>query len=195
MILRHLFAPLCTAPFALLLAVLLLSAPTVRGQSADKPPESRYAPMHMQSGTWDAAVTFYANDHPSGTAKGVQTNTLLQNGHWIVNQFRMPTTGKFPAYEGHGVWGYDPVAKTWVDTWVDTNDMAVRTSYGFWSDREQSMTWSSKQPNGSGQWTDFRIIEKYEGADKRTLTFYQLGVMTARPIKLVEMVFTRRANS
>ncbi len=25
------------------------------------------------------------------------------------------------------MWGYDPVAKTYVNTWVDTNDLPVRT--------------------------------------------------------------------
>ncbi len=58
---------------------------------------------------------------------GMQANTLLSNGHWIVNAFTIPATDKFPVYEGHGVWGYDPVAKTYVDTWVETNDLAVRT--------------------------------------------------------------------
>ena len=65
-------------------------------------PESVYAPLNMEEGTWDADVTFYQDDKPSGRATGVQVNTFLANKHWMVNDFRIPANGKFPAYEGHG---------------------------------------------------------------------------------------------
>ena len=172
--------------FLLLLALLL---PAVA--RAEALPDSGYAPLRWEEGTWDADVTFYENDQPSGKATGVQVNTLLSNGHWIVNQFTIPKSDKFPAYEGHGVWGYDPVAKTWVDTWVDTNDLAVRTDYGFWYEAEKTMVWSSKQNDGQGHFGDYRMIEEFKG-DTRVFTFYQLGLAKANPHPQVKIVFTKR---
>ena len=150
-----------------------------------------YGPLAMEEGVWDADVTFYEADKPGPHALGVQTNTLLANRHWIVNDLRIPATDKTPAYQGHGIWGYDPVAKTYVNTWVDTNDLGVRTDYGFWYETENTMIWSSKQNDGNGHFVDYRIVEQFKG-DVRILTFYQLGLATPTPHPLVKIIFTRR---
>ena len=184
------------------LAIAFLLSPTIVMAAESSPsiatpvptiPASTYAPLTMEAGTWDADVTFYADDKPNGTGKGVQVNTLLSNGHWMVNQFTIPADGKYPAYEGHGVWGYDPVAKTYVDTWVDTNDQTVRTDYGFWQEPEQTMVWSSKQSDGKGHFVDYRITEEFKG-DTRVFTFYQLGMAKPNLHPLVKIVFTRRKS-
>ncbi len=154
-------------------------------------PDSTYAPLRMEEGTWDADVTFYEDDKPSGRAAGVQVNTFLANRHWMINDFKIPATDKFPAYEGHGIWGFDPVAKTYVNTWVDTNDLAVRTDYGYWHEPEKTMVWSTKQNDGQGHFVDYRITEEFKG-DTRVFTFYQLGLAKPNPHPLVKIVFTKR---
>jgi len=160
--------------------------------AADAPPDV-HAPLAMEEGTWDGEITFYENDQPSGHAKGVQINSFLANKHWMVNDFRVAGDGKFPPYQGHGVWGYDPVAKTYVNTWVDTNDQAVRTDYGYWQAAEKTMTWSTKQPDGQGHFIDYRMVEEFRG-DKRTFTVYQLGIVKPNPHPLVKIEFTRRPS-
>ncbi|MBX3620744.1 MAG: DUF1579 family protein [Rhizobacter sp.] len=158
------------------------------------PPAEVYRPIALEAGTWDADVTFYEADKPSGQARGTQVNALLANGHWLTNDFRIPASDKFPAYQGHGVWGYDPVAKTYVNTWVDTNDRTVRTDYGYWQAGEQTMVWSSKQSDGNGHFIDYRMVEEFKG-DTRVFTVYQLGIVKPNPHPLVKIVFTRRAGA
>lgn len=179
-------------PLFACLAILACSG--FAGAAETPVPDEVYAPMAMEQGTWDADITFYENDKPASKGKGVQINTLLVNGHWITNDFRIPATDRFPAYQGHGVWGYDPVAKTYVDTWVDTNDLSVRTDYGYWQPKEQIMTWSSKQDDGKGHFIDYRMVEEFKG-DTRILTFYQLGIAKPTPHTLIQIVFTRRADA
>jgi hypothetical protein len=173
---------------------MLICVPYCAAQApvAAPAPEARYLPMQMEAGVWDADITFFdAKGAVTGKAAGVQTNALLRNGHWVTNEFKVPATDKFPAFEGHGVWGFDPVAKTYVDTWVDTNDGAVRTGYGYWSESDKTMTWSAKQPNGQGLFVDYRYVVKFDG-DVRTLTFYQIALKTTTAYKLAEMVFRKR---
>ena len=179
---------------ALLYALVVLMIPLACVAQSTPPaiPESVYAPLNMEEGTWDADVTFYEGDKPSGRAIGVQVNTFLANKHWMVNDFRIPANGKFPACEGHGVWGYDPVAKTYVNTWVDTNDLSVRTDYGYWHEPEKTMVWSSKQNDGQGHFI-YRITEEFKG-DTRVFTFYQLGLAKPAPHPLVNIVFTKRKS-
>lgn len=163
--------------------------------AADPPPtEEVYAPIAMEAGTWDAEITFYKEGQPAGTATGVQVNTPLANGHWITNDFRIPASGTMPPYQGHGVWGYDPVAKTYVNTWVDTNDQSVRTDYGYWHASERTMVWASKQNDGKGHFIDYRLVEEFRGGT-RVFTAYQLGIVKPNPHPLLKIVFTRRADA
>ena len=179
----------------LFFAALMSSGGAFSATAAPEAPTSLsadvYVPMKLEEGIWDADITFYTDDKPSGHDTGVQVNELLGNGHWITNDFRIAASKEFPAYQGHGVWGYDTVAKTYVDTWVDTIDLAVRTDYGFWQADKQIMTWSAKQSDGQGHFVDYRMIEEFKG-EKRTLSIYQLGL--AKPVEhlLIKMEFTRR---
>ena len=179
------------------IALSVLFAPTASfsaTKATDAPSaisDDVYLPMKLEAGVWDAQVTFFTAGKPSGHDTGVQVNTLLANGHWITNDFRIASSKEFPEYQGHGVWGYDSVAKTYVDTWVDTNDLSVRTDYGYWQADKQTMTWSTKQNDGNGHFVDYRMIEEFKG-DKRTLTIYQLGLATPVEHLLIKMDFTRR---
>lgn len=173
------------------IASLLLISPAFAADEAAA--ANVYLPIALEEGTWDADVTFYENDKPSGHAKGVQFNRLLVNGHWITNDFRIPATDTFPAYQGFGMWGYDPAAKTYVNTWIDTNDSSVRTDYGYWQAAEQIMTWSSKQNDGQGHFINYRMIEEFQGA-ARILTVYQLGIAKPNPHPLVRIVFAKRSS-
>jgi Protein of unknown function (DUF1579) len=160
------------------------------GQSGPQPAASpNYDPIRMQGGTWDAVITFFDDaGKPSGTAKGVQTNVLLSNRHWIINDLNV--TGATP-FQGHGMWGWDPVARQYVDTWVDTHDGAVRTDYGFWNAEEHTMYWNALQPDGNGHMVGARITEKYDGSH-RTLEFCGVALQSGRVYKEVRMVFTKR---
>ena len=186
---RTLLRSLCRL---VMVAALASPATVLLAAEATPAPPDVHLPLRLEEGTWDADVTFFEDGKPSGQARGVQVNTLLTNGHWVVNDFRIPASGKLPAYQGHGVWGYDPVAKTYVNTWVDTNDRTVRTDYGFWHAPQQTMAWSSKQSDGQGHFVDYRMTEEFKG-DTRVFTVHQLAMVTPRPILLLRIVFTRRA--
>ena len=146
--------------FELLLICLALAV------QAEAAAQDIYAPLRMEVGTWNAAIEYFADGKPSGTASGVEVNKLLLNGHWIANDLKLAATDKRPAYEGYGMWGYDPVAKTYVNTWVDTNDHAVRTDYGIWNEADMTMVWSSKQNDGDGHYVDYRMVEEFKGDER-----------------------------
>ena len=172
------------------LLFVLCSALTVEAEPAAP---DIYAPLRMEVGTWSAAIEYFEDDKSSGTATGVEVNKLLLNGHWIANDLKVRATDKLPAYEGYGMWGYDPVAKTYVNTWVDTNDQAVRTDYGVWNEADMTMVWSSKQNDGNGHYVDYRMVEEFK-SDQRLFTVYQLGLVKPNPHPVLKIVFTRTAD-
>jgi hypothetical protein len=179
-----------------LTAATLLLAFTAAASAADAPPPVNYAPIAAQQGAWDAEVTFFdpASGAPTGHGQGSQVNQLLPNGHWVVNELRIQGDDKkAPPFAGHGVWGWDPVAREYIDTWVDTNDGAVRTDHGFWNAEQRTMYWTALQPDGDGHSINYRMTEAYDRDGRhRTLTFYQVAMQSGRLVKLAEMRFTKR---
>ena len=173
-----------------LVALALVLSGRVPARAAPDGPDV-HLPLRLQQGVWDAEAVFFEDGKETGRARGVQTNTLLHNGHWITNDLRLAATETFPAYQGHGVWGFDPVARTYVNTWVDTNDRAVRTDYWFWYEKEQTMAWSTKQSDGEGHFIDYRMTEEFRG-DTRVFTVYQLALVRPTPYLLVRITFVKR---
>ena len=177
----------------------LMCAVATTALAADAPEPSPYRPVEMQAGVWDAEIQFFdpATGKAEGGARGVQTNVLLSNGHWVTNDLVVhgPAGASVkPAFQGHGVWGWDPVAKQYVDTWVDTNDGAVRTDFGHWNAETRTMYWTALQPDGAGHSVNYRMTEAYENEQTRTLAFYQVAMQSGRLVKLAEMRFTKRAG-
>jgi hypothetical protein len=157
-------------------------------------PAATYEPIAMEAGNWDVAVTFFdtATGAPSGNARGRQVNTLLKNGHWVVNDLSVyGADGKTIEFQGHGSWGWDPVARQYVDTWVDTNDGPPRIDHGFWVADQNTMYWTAQQPDGGGHMVTYRMTEKF-ATGARTLEFFQIALQSGRPVKLAEMRFTRQ---
>lgn len=175
-------------------AVLCLLAATTRAADADPPAPAVHAPLALEAGTWDVAVNFLdpATGAPNGSATGRQVNTLLSNGHWIANDLQIwGADGHTVDFAGHGIWGWDPVAKEYVDAWVDTNDGTMRIDHGFWVPEQQAMYWSAQQPDGQGHSVTYRMTETFSG-DTRKLEFFQVALQSGRLVKLADMVFRRR---
>jgi len=189
------------AAFRFVALSLLAGAAACRAADAAPPaaaastPAATYAPIALEAGDWDVAVAFFdpVSGAPTGGAHGRQVNTLLKNGHWIVNELSVyGADGKTVDFQGHGTWGWDPVGREYVDTWVDTNDGPPRIDHGFWVADQQTMYWSAQQPDGEGHMVTYRMTERFAGAT-RTLEFFQTALQSGRPVKLAEMKFTRRA--
>ena len=152
-----------------------------------------HAPLAMEAGTWDVAVDFLdpATGAPNGSAKGRQVNTLLANGHWIANDLQIwGADGRSVDFAGHGTWGWDAVAKEYVDAWVDTNDGPMRIDHGFWVPDQQALYWTAQQPDGAGHMVTYRMTETFAG-DARRLEFFQVALQSGRQVKLAEMRFKR----
>ena len=180
------------------LLVLLCTGGAAHAEAQAAVPAAVYDPVRWQAGVWDVDIRFFdpASGAESGSAKGVQTNVLLTNGHWITNDLQVfgnaETQPPKITFQGHGVWGWDPVARQYVDTWVDTNDGAVRTDFGSWQTEARTMHWTALQPDGAGHMVNYRMTEAYTGDNQRTLTFHQVALQSGRLVKIAEMRFTRR---
>ncbi len=99
----------------LTVATLLLSANLIHAEKQHTDPRQVLA---NEVGTWDAESKFWMSpDGKPMVSKAVETNTMLGD-NWILSTFKS-NLGDEP-FEGRGQFGYDPVSKKYIGTWIDT---------------------------------------------------------------------------
>src|SRR5262245_51395340 len=103
---------------------------TPQGQELPMPkPGPEHEILKKDVGVWDATVeTTMAPGGKPSVSKGVETNALLGDGLWLIQDFK----GEFAGvpFQGHGVAGYDSSKKKYVGTWVDSMSTGLSTTEG-----------------------------------------------------------------
>ena len=88
-------------------------------QSTAKPTDEHKI-FASDEGTWDATVKSYNSgpDAEPSVSKGTEVNTLMHGGLWLLSKFEGDFGGE--KFEGRGQFGYDPIKKKYVGTWIDS---------------------------------------------------------------------------
>jgi hypothetical protein len=144
----------------------------------------------LEEGVWDAIITSpprTARGKPT-TTSGVQINELRSGGMWMLN--RMSANGG--AYEGTGIWGYDPRTGRYSGAWVDNSSSRIRADDGSWDADTNTMTWIAEIERPDGQKLRMRATSTFAG---NTRTYRSFALTDGAAIPLSTVVFTRRPHS
>src|SRR5258708_27998131 len=110
-------------------------------------------------GLWQAAVEVRpAPGAPVQKSEGTMRSRMC--GPWLVSDFKNETSG----FEGHGVYGWDSVERTYVGTWVDPMRRGLVVLRGEWDASAHTMTFVGEmsRPDGSRmRWRE--VTERPEG--------------------------------
>lgn len=104
------------------------------------PPDERTATaiavLAKDVGTWDTELEIHPGPgaDPDYTT-GVTTNRLV-GGRWLVTD-HVTTSG----FEGHGIYGWDPVLGRYVGAWVDSMGGGIARGEGTWDAATRTMTY------------------------------------------------------
>ena len=144
----------------------------------------------LEAGVWDAAITSLPRTPGSKptTAAGVQVNELRSGGMWMLN--RLSVNGG--AYEGTGIWGYDPKTGRYKGAWVDNGNALIRMDDGSWDPATNTMTWFAEVQRPDGPKLRMRATSTFVGD---TRTYRSFAITDAGEVPLSTVVFTRRPNS
>src|SRR5262249_5080523 len=110
--------PVRTATLALGLVVSILAAPALAQQPPTASPEHKV--FALEEGTWDATIKAFTAgpDADPAVSKGMEVNTLMPGGMWVLSKFEGEMGGI--KFEGRGQFGYDPLKKKYIGTWIDS---------------------------------------------------------------------------
>jgi hypothetical protein len=173
-----------------LIALFLVASvnPHAQGSGPNKVVDPRDV-IALEAGTWDAVILtpHRAAGGKPATATGVQTNEVRSGGLWMLN--RMSVSGG--AYEGTGIWGFDPKTGRYSGYWVDNGTARIRMDDGSWNPDTMTMTWTSLAEQADGKTMKLRATSTFSGNRR---TYRSFAVTSSGEVPLNTVIFTRRSH-
>src|SRR4051794_26995264 len=127
--------------------------------------------LKKEAGVWDATVE--SRMEPNGkpmVSRGVETNTLIGGGLWLVQDFKGEMMGM--PFQGHGVTGYDVSKKKYVGTWVDSMAPGLSSIEGTYDPKTRALTSRIEGPCPLGIVMKRRSVAEWKDDHTRVLTMY-----------------------
>ncbi len=183
--------------FAVTLAVL--AAPAIVSAQADSEawitrPTPHHELLKKDVGTWDATMTCYmaGPETEPQTFKGVEVNTLMDGGLWLVSDFQGEFAGE--PFRGHGFFGYDPVKQKHVGTFIDSMNAQMMLMEGTFDEPTSTLTLYSKGTDpATGKPVETKTVSTYKEEDSRTFTMFMKGEDTGNEfVKMMVIDYKRR---
>lgn len=174
-------------------AIALCLAASVSLWSEDPPmpkPDAHHLAMKAAEGTWDAVVKIHMGPgKPPVESKGVEVNKVVAGGFWLQSEFTSEMMGQ--PFEGRGLFGYDPMTKRHVGTWVDSMSTMQSISSGTCKDGCKEIVSTFKGLGPDNKMTTYREVSVQTDADHRSMTMFMKG-KDGKFHQNMEITYTRR---
>ncbi|MFO0906831.1 MAG: DUF1579 domain-containing protein [Isosphaeraceae bacterium] len=176
--------------FALTISCLLAHAATAQEPQQALPEHKLLA---AEEGTWDAAIkTFEAGpDAAPSVSKGTEVNELLPGGLWIISKFEGDFGGM--KFHGRGQYGYDPVKKKYVGTWLDSMSTILSVLEGDYDAKAKTLTFTGDgyDPVQKAKFSQ-RMVTAMKDDGSRVFTLYMKYEGQPAEAKFMEITYTKR---
>lgn len=183
--------------FAMTMAVLVVPAVALAQEDSEAfitKPTPQHELLARDVGTWDATMSCYMAGPETNpqTFKGVEVNTLMDGGLWLLSDFQGDFAGT--PFRGHGLTGYDPEKQKHVGTWIDTMCAQMMIMEGTYDEQTGTLTMYSKGTDPStGKPAETKTVSAYDGEDSRTFTMFMKGEDTGNDfVKMMVIEYKRR---
>ncbi len=163
------------------------------GPAAPKPWDEHKV-LAEEVGTWDAVVKSYMGgpDAEPMISKGTEVNTMMSGGMWALSQFKGDFGGM--PFEGRGQFGYDPLKKKYIGTWIDSMSPGLSVLEGTYDAKTKTMTYvgDSVEPASKMKYSQ-RMVTTTKDDGTRVFTLYMKMPATAdKEAKVMEITYTRK---
>ena len=167
-------------------------------RAEDEPPIPKPTAEHKilatEEGTWDATIKSYPTgpDSEPMVSKGVETNTLLAGGLWVVSTFQTDFGGQ--SFEGRGQFGYDTTKKKYVGSWIDSMSTSLSVLEGTYDAKTKTMTFTGDGVCPiDGSKLAQRMVTTTKDDGSREFTLYMTVTLTGgKEAKVMHVLYTKR---
>jgi hypothetical protein len=161
-------------------------------QEPSKPlPEHKI--LASDEGTWDATIRMYAGgpDAEPSVSKGSEVNEVLPGGLWVLSKFE----GEFGGmkFHGRGQFGFDPVKKKYVGTWLDSMSTVLSVLEGDYDAKTKTMTYvgDGYDPEHKAKFSQ-KMVTTTKDDGTRVFTLYMKFEGQPAEAKFMEITYTKR---
>ncbi|MEZ5962952.1 MAG: DUF1579 family protein [Planctomycetota bacterium] len=169
------------------------SAKTARAAEAvastDEQTETPISVTDLSSylGTWDATELIPQAEGDPIEAKGVEVNTAVCNGRWVLSEYRGSHMGEI--VERLAIFGYDNSRFT--VHWVDSRSPHLTQLEGGRNAEHRTITYRGAIRTPDGQEVEYSLLQTWRGQNQRTAEF---GFGTAQDGRRVTVSYERRPD-
>ncbi|MEZ6096182.1 MAG: DUF1579 domain-containing protein [Pirellulaceae bacterium] len=153
------------------LAVLVCCVPAIsQAQMPEASPEHEV--LKKDVGTWKAEMKMWmAPEMPAQEMAGEEVNRMVGD-LWLVSDFKADFGGM--PFEGHAIMGYNPEAKKYQGSWIDSMTPAAAHMEGEFDKESNTLTTIMEQPQPDGSMRKSKSTTVYDGDDKRVFNMFNL---------------------
>lgn len=157
-------------------------------------PTAEHKVLAADAGTWDAVIKTYMGgpDAEPMTSKGTEVNTMMVGGLWSISEFKGDFGGM--PFEGRGQFGYDPLKKMYVGTWVDSMTPNLSVLEGSYDAKTKTMTFvgDGVDVQTKAKYTQ-KMVTTMKDDGTRVFTLYMKMAATGdKEVKFMEITYTRK---
>ena len=179
------------------LACLCLVATLAAGAARAKAPPGalpEHKVLAADEGTWDATIRTYMGgpDADPAVSKGTEVNEVMPGGMWVLSKFDGDFGGM--AFQGRGQFGYDPVKKKYVGTWIDSMSPMLSVLEGEYDAKTKTMTYRRRRvrPRARRRSTRRRWSRQTKDDGSRVFTLYMKFEGQPAEVKFMEITYAKR---
>lgn len=178
----------------LCLAAWSWAAPAMAQESPPFPkPLPEHAVLAADAGTWDATIKTYmaGPDAEPSVSKGSEVNEVLPGGLWVFSKFEGDFGGV--KFLGRGQYGYDPVKKKYVGTWIDSMSTFLSVLEGEYDAKSKTMTYvgDGYDPERKSNFTQ-KMATTTKGDGSRVFTLSMKYAGQPAEAKFMEITYEKR---
>jgi hypothetical protein len=172
----------------LVVSVLTTSA---TAQPGSKPTEEHKI-LARDEGTWDGTIKSYMGgpDAEPAVSKGTEVNTVMPGGLWVLSKFEGDFAGM--KFEGRGQFGYDPVKKKYVGTWIDSMSPNLSVLEGEYDTKSKTMTFVGNGVSAEGIKYTQKMVTTAKDDGSRVFTLYMKVGEAKDESKFLEITYQKR---
>jgi hypothetical protein len=154
-------------------------------------PTAEHKILAADEGTWDATIKSYTAgpDAEPMVSKGTEVNTVLTGGLWVLSKFEGDFGGM--KFEGRGQFGYDPIKKKYVGSWIDSLTPTLSVLEGEYDAKTKTMTYVGEgiDPQSRAKYTQ-KMVTTMKDDGTRVFTLYMK--FDKDEVKFMEVTYQKR---
>jgi len=147
---------------------------TTEPQDAAATASPEHKLLEKYAGTWDAEVT--VPDPAGGAATKTPAKSVVRvtcGGLWLVSDFEGSMMGG--PFVGHEVFGFDPIAKRYVLTWVDSTSASPFSGEFTFDAKTRTLDGTMKGKTPTGGEMVWHQTDVWKSDDERAWTMLMKG--------------------